>query len=114
MERLPSPQQYDEEADLLDKVTKWFEPQQRDGIKLIRVSERYNKGYSDLFFCVRGIFVVAELKDITGTASPHQELFIEEIQAAGGIGAVCRSVKEVADLVEEAKRRVPEWTRKSL
>lgn len=103
MVRLPSDLMYKEEADLLDAVTKWLEPQRRDGIKLIRVCDRYNKGYSDLFICVRGIFVVAELKDDTGTATPHQEIFIEEMQAAGGIGAVCRTVKEVADLVEEAK-----------
>lgn len=77
---------------------------------MIRISDRYKKGYSDLFICVRGIFVVAELKDDEGTATPHQEEFIADIIACGGIGTVCRTVKEVADLVEEAKRRVPEWT----
>ena len=82
----------------------------RDGIKLIRICDRYNKGYSDLFICVRGLFVVAELKDDEGVATPHQELFIKEIQDTGGLGAVCRTVKEVADLVEEAKRRAVWWT----
>lgn len=92
------------------KVTEWLQPQKRDGIKLIRICDRYNKGYSDLFICVRGIFVVAELKDDTGVASEHQKQFIKEMKEAGAIGGVCRTVKEVADLVEEAKRRVPEWT----
>lgn len=101
---------FKEEADLLKAVTDWLEPQRRDGIKVIRICDRYNKGYSDLFICVRGIFVVAELKDDEGEASPHQEEFIADILACGGIGAVCRTVKEVADLVDEAKRRVPEWT----
>ena len=110
MGQLPSDRMYKEEADLLDAVTKWLEPQRRDGIKLIRVCDRYNKGYSDLFLCVRGLFVVAELKDDTGTATPHQELFIKDIQDTGGIGAVCRTVKEVAELVEEAKRRAIWWT----
>lgn len=82
----------------------------RDGIKVIRICDRYNKGYSDLFINVRGIFVVAELKDDTGTATKHQEEFIRDMIATGAIGGVCRTVKEVADLVELAKRRVPEWT----
>ena len=110
MVRLPSDRMFKEEADLLDAVTKWLEPQRRDGIKLIRICDRYNKGYSDLFICVRGLFVVAELKDDEGTATPHQELFIKEMHEAGGIGAVCRTVKEVSDLIEEAKRRAVWWT----
>ena len=103
---------FKEEADLLNAVMKWLEPQKRDGIKVIRICDRYNKGYSDLFICVRGIFVAAELKDDEGTASPHQELFIKEIQEAGGISAVCCTVREVANLVDAAKRRVPDWTKK--
>ena len=111
MAKLPSDQPFKEEADLLKAVKNWLEPQQRDGIKVMRICDRYAKGYSDLFLCVRGIFVVAELKDDTGTASPHQEQFIREIINAGGIGAVCRTVKEVAGLVDAAERRVPNWPR---
>jgi hypothetical protein len=96
---------YSDEADLLKEVKKWLEPQQRDGIKLIRICDRYAKGYSDLFICVRGWFVVAELKDDVGEPSPHQEQFIEEMLECGAIGGVCRTVADVAKLVEEAKRR---------
>lgn len=85
---------------------KWLEPQRRDRIKAIRVCDRYNKGYSDVFICVRGILVLAELKDDTGVASQHQLQFLEEMCAAGAIGGVCRSVKEVADLVEQAKQLI--------
>lgn len=102
----PSSQWYEDEADLLKAVKEWLEPQRRDGIKLIPVRDRYARGYSDLFICVKGIFVVAELKDNIGVASKHQELFIEEIVACGGIGGVCRSVKDVADLIEQAKQRL--------
>ena len=91
---------------MLAKVKEWLEPQHREGIKMIRICDRYAKGYSDLFICVQGIFVVAELKDDTGTASQHQLDFIDNIIACGGIGGVCRSVKDVADLVEQAKERV--------
>ena len=82
----------------------WLEPQQRERIKAIRVCDRYNKGYADVFICVRGRLVLAELKDDTGVASPHQEQFLEEMRACGAIGGVCRSVKDVADLVEQAKQ----------
>ena len=110
MVKLPSNQLYTEEADLLSDAIAWLEPQERDGIKVIRICDAYNKGYSDLFICVRGIFVVAELKDDEGVASRHQKRFIRDMQRCGAIGAVCRTVREVADLVEQAKRRVPEWT----
>lgn len=106
----PSSQTYKEEADLLKDTIAWLEPQRRDGIKVMRICDRYTKGYSDLFINVRGQFVVAELKDDEGVASPHQEQFIEEMIECGAIGGVCRTVKEVADLIEEAKRRRPNWT----
>ena len=111
MGRLPSDQVFTEEADLLKEVTEWLEPQQRDGIKLLRICDGYTKGYADLFICVRGIFVCAELKDDIGVASPHQKQFLREMADAGAICGVCRTVKEVADLVDEAKRRCPTWTR---
>ena len=99
---LPSDHQYKEESTLLKRVIEWLEPQKRDGIKVIRIVDRYTKGYSDLFICARGRFIVAELKDDTGTATPHQELFIEEMEAAGATGGVCRTVKEVSDLINKA------------
>lgn len=106
----PSTQTYKDEAKLLKDVTDWLEPQRRDGIKVMRICDRYTKGYSDLFINVRGQFVVAELKDDEGIASQHQLQFIDEMIQCGAIGAVCRTVKDVADLVEEAKRRRPDWT----
>ena len=99
---LPSDRQYSEESVLIKKVAEWLEPQKRDGIKVMRIVDRYTKGYSDLFICAKGRFIVAELKDDTGTATPHQELFIEEMEAAGATGGVCRTVKEVSDLIDKA------------
>ena len=104
--KTPFDAQFKDEATLLRKVKDWLEPQECTGIKLIRVCDRYAKGYSDLFICVHGWFVVAELKDDTGTATPHQKLFIKEMKAAGAVGGVCRSVKDVQDLIEEASRCV--------
>lgn len=95
---------YSDEATLLRKVTEWLEPQRRDGLKVIRINDRYAKGYSDLFICVRGYLVVAELKDDTGVASEHQRLFIDEIRNAGGIGGVCRSIRDVANLIAQVPK----------
>ena len=106
----PSTQMYKEESELLKNVTDWIVPQRRDGIMLLRICDRYAKGYSDLFINVRGQFVVAELKDDEGEPSVHQEQFIEDMVACGAIGGVCRTVAEVAALIEEAKRRRPDWT----
>ena len=107
---VPSTQMYKDENKLLEKVVEWLEPQHRDGIMFMKIRDRYAKGYSDVFINVRGQWVVAELKDDEGEASVHQKDFIRDMVACGAIGAVCRTVKEVADLVEEAKRRRPEWT----
>ena len=101
---------YSDEATLLKKVMAYLEPQLRDGVKVIKVRDRYAKGYSDLFICVRGQLVLAELKDDVGEPSPHQIEFIKEMVACGAIGNdTCRTVQDVADLVEEAKRRRPNW-----
>lgn len=104
--QLPLDQQYSDEAVLLKKVMDWLAPQKREHIKAIRVCDRYNKGYSDVFICVNGILVLAELKDDTGTPSQHQKIFLEEMRAAGAIGGICRSIKDVSDLIEEAKQRI--------
>lgn len=97
---------YKDEATLLRKVNEWLAPQRRDGIKALRIVDRYAKGYADIFICVKGWFVVAELKDDTGVTSAHQKLFLKEMEDAGAVTGVCRTVREVVDLVEEAKRRV--------
>ena len=102
MTREPASRQYKDEATLLAKVIEWLEPQRRNGIVVLRICDRYHKGYSDLFINARGRFIVAELKDDTGKASPHQELFIEEMQRCGAKGGICRTVKEVSDLVDNA------------
>ena len=107
---MPSGRSSSKENKLLEKVVEWLEPQHRDGIMFMKIRDRYAKGYSDVFINVRGQWVVAELKDDEGEASVHQKDFIRDMVACGAIGAVCRTVKEVADLVEEAKRRRPEWT----
>lgn len=94
---------YDTEAGLLKAVKDWLDPQTRDGVAYVRICDMFNKGISDIIICVRGQFIVVELKDNTGKPTEHQLKFIERMKKAGAIGGVCRTVKEVADYVEEAK-----------
>lgn len=93
---------YKDEATLLKHTMQWLEAQRRNNIYALRINDRYAKGYSDIFVCVKGIFVVIELKDDTGTASPHQKLFLKEIIKAGGIGGICRTIDEVTELIGQA------------
>lgn len=103
MAKLELEKQYQDEAILMTKVKDWLSVQ--PDIVTIRICDRYTKGYSDLFLCVNGLLVVIELKDDTGTATPHQKLFIKSIVDHNGIGGVCRTVGEVINYVEEARAR---------
>jgi len=94
--------QYEDEGTLLKKVIEWLKPQQRNGIKVLRICDRYAKGYSDLFLCVKGHFVVIELKAKNGITKPHQELFIKEMLQCGAIGGVCKSIEDVSKYIQEA------------
>lgn len=94
---------YTEEGIFLEKCMQWLAPQRRNGIFAFKVRDRYAVGYSDIFICVHGILVVAELKDNKGTASLQQLDFIKKITEAGGIGGVCRSIQDVSDLIERVK-----------
>lgn len=94
-------QQYTEESKLL-KVVKEYLDAQSDTL-VMRICDRYACGYSDIFLCTRGQFVAIELKDNTGKPTAHQILFLEQVRRAGGIGAVCRTLGEVIQLVEKAR-----------
>lgn len=94
--------QYNAEADLLRDAKTWLEAQ--PDILAMRICDRYARGYSDIFLCVQGIFVAIELKDNTGKPSPHQLEFISKVNNAGGIGGVCRTIKEIVDYVGEARQ----------
>jgi hypothetical protein len=98
----PSSINYTEESTLLDEVIKWMEPLRRYGIVVLKIRDRYALGYSDLFICARGRFIVAELKDDVGKPSIHQDDFINLMTRADASGGICRSVKDVADLISEA------------
>lgn len=53
-------------------------------------------GCSDILACYRGRFLALEVKRDGGSkATPEQEAFLAAVRAAGGVGAVVRSVADV-------------------
>ena len=62
----------------------------------------YSKpGDPDLIACFRGRYVAIEAKTPTGAQSPIQKKRMKEIQEAGGIYILARSVEDVAEVIEE-------------
>lgn len=100
---------WDDEGKLQAAVMKWLAPQRRDGIEVLRICDRYTKGYSDLFICVHGVFVCAELKDDSGHASPQQIEFLDKMLHAGAVVGICRTVGDVSKLVDIAKEKARLW-----
>lgn len=93
-------QRYAQEATLTTKVKKYLDSV--DDLFYWKASERFIKGVSDIIAVVNGITVAIELKADKGKASPHQLLFIRNVEKAGGIGGVCYTVAEVKKLISTA------------
>lgn len=91
--------EYDKEADLLKKAKRLL-GLLKDAL-IIRESSNPINGVSDLLACYRGNFCAFELKRIGGTPSKQQLLFIDQVHAAGGRAAVCRTLYDVLVLLTE-------------
>ena len=94
---------YSTEGALLEKAKTYLESQ--PDVQLIRINDRYAKGYSDLFLNVNGHFVALELKDNIGVPTPHQRIFLKQVVDKGGIGGICRTLSDISKYLEEARRR---------
>ena len=54
-------------------------------------------GVADIIGCYKGRMIAIELKSPTGKPTPEQERFIQNVNEAGGIAFVARSIDEVID-----------------
>lgn len=54
-------------------------------------------GVADIIGCYRGRMIAIELKSPTGKVTPDQERFIQNVNDAGGIGFVAKSLDEVIE-----------------
>lgn len=62
------------------------------------------KGIPDIIGIYQGKPLFLEIKTATGKVSPDQEIFLKNVNAAGGIGAVVRSIDDVVELLGLSKR----------
>jgi len=60
-------------------------------------------GVSDIIGLWNGTFIAIEVKTQTGRISEHQEFFMKDVVAHGGLAFVVRSVDEVVDLVRSIR-----------
>lgn len=72
-------------------------------VKATKISDRFKKGIPDFLVCVSGVFVAIELKAKDGKRRKHQEIFIKEVIAAGGVGGTCDTLGQVKELVDKAR-----------
>ena len=63
------------------------------------------KGDPDMVVCYKGFYVAVEAKTPTGRQRPDQKLRQEQIEAAGGIYILARSMKQVVDVLDEIDAR---------
>lgn len=64
-------------------------------------------GDPDLVVCYKGLFIAIEGKTYEGRQSDWQRLRMEQVEKAGGIYAIVRSVDSARQLLEEIDRRYP-------
>ena len=58
-------------------------------------------GVPDLLVAYKGRFLGIEIKNEIGKTSPLQDVNIEQINKAGGIGFVARSVEDVRKVIDK-------------
>jgi penicillin-binding protein-related factor A (putative recombinase) len=54
-------------------------------------------GVADILGCYKGRMIAIELKSPKGKATPDQERFLQNVNDAGGIGFVARTIDEVIE-----------------
>ena len=96
--------EYDLESTLTINVKKYLNTQ--TDVYYFKASERYIKGVSDILCCCSGIFVAIELKAKNNEASQQQIRFIEKIVSSGGVGGICKSIKDVQGLLSKAREKI--------
>ena len=81
----------------------------QNGTELPVANGAYAKmGDPDMVVCYKGMFIAIEGKTYEGRQSDWQRLRMEQVQKAGGIYAIIRSVDGARQLVEELDRRHPD------
>lgn len=68
-------------------------------------SRYYKRGTADILGVLPGgRFLAIEVKSKTGRLSMHQKMFIEAVNAYGGLGFVARSIEDVEQSIKGVKK----------
>jgi hypothetical protein len=58
------------------------------------------KGVADIIGCLHGRMFAIEIKTAKGKVAPAQQQFLDDVNAAGGLGLVVRSMEDVINGLE--------------
>lgn len=61
----------------------------------------FRRGVSDILGIYKGKFLAIEVKSLKGRLSLEQKVFIDEINAEGGIAFMARSIEDVESKLKE-------------
>jgi hypothetical protein len=86
------------ETRLKEKVLAMLKKEFRD-VWVYKTADRWKSGIPDVLVCKEGRFFAAELKVGKNKATRLQLSVLRKIQRAGGRVAVCRSVDQVRNLL---------------
>lgn len=86
------------ETRLKEKVLAMVKKEFRDAW-VYKTSDRWKSGIPDVLVCRKGRFYAAELKVGNNKATRLQLYVLKQIKRAGGRVAVCRSVDQVRNLL---------------
>ena len=93
----PKREIYTAEAELLVHTRQFIEL--LPNAKFVRLEAGSERGNSDCIICYRGRFIAVELKDNIGKPSAQQLRFLDDVKRSGGIAEVCRSVRDIYNLL---------------
>jgi len=86
------------EQQIQAKIQKYLQGQ---GYYVVNVMKASRSGVPDLLVCIEGTFVGLEVKTDIGRPTELQKYNIAQINDAGGIAGVVRSVKDVEELIKD-------------
>ena len=92
---------YRTEGAFSDVVYKYLDSQ--EDVRYYISSDRYRRGVADVIANVGGTMALLELKADKGKPSPHQQKFIKDLTSVGGCGGVCYCLRDVKNILEEAR-----------
>jgi hypothetical protein len=84
-------------------VLRWLKKNQPE-INVRKIADKFHSGYPDLHLCWKGMCIDIELKRPGKNPTPIQEYELKKQRTAGGRTAVCHSLEEVKEFLNEIQK----------